>query len=412
MIKKLYARFPFLTPHYKIERFGVSVTALLILMCVVCGSIMVKHNTEISHMVGNQVQYTENGTTSKTGHAFTVDGVYNSTDGTQCFLLLHFDDMSSMSRSASDYQMFLTGSSYNLGKTDLLSNPQGSIYVFGSSGYMGLYLTDQAGFQSQILKLTLRCKEELADGKEVDVSKYSDVSYTTYDQADIYFNPGGSDKNVIAFLDDGNMDVITMYYQMVIAGKEQTLRDTMNAQLETMQTKLALITEYENRLDDDEIVWTSNVSPEIKNDKVTYDEEKELYYLDTAYTCPQGLNFDWQDKTVQDGYLKSLTSSTYTSFYKQKQAEVSSTPSYSRLTWYMNDGSEFDYNGYTLGSAQTNIKNDIDACILAWQEYYSAKNVYQTGLFEFLELENDLSESWSKYTVVTTIDDESLLRTY
>ena len=412
MIKKLYAKFPFLTPHYKIERFGVTVMSLLVLMCVVCGSILVKHNTEVSNMVGNQVQYTTSGTTSKTGHEFSVDGVYSSSDGTQCFILLNFSDMSSMSRNASDYQMFLTGSSYNMGKTDLLCSPQGSIYVFGSSGYMGLYLTDQAGFQSQILKLTLRCKEELSDGVEVDVSQYSDESYIKYDQADIYFNPGGSDKYVMDFLETGDMDVINMYYQMVIYWQEQDLRYELNQQLEDMQTKLALIDEYESRLDDDEILWSSNVSQEIKSDVVIYDEEKELYYLDTPYTCPKGLNFDWQDKTVQDGFLSSLTSSTYTSFWKQKQAEIEEVPTYSKLTWYMNDGSEFDYGAYTLSSAQTNIKNDIDSCIAAWQDYYLAKSTYQQKLFDFLTLENSLNENWSKYTVTTTLEDETLLRIY
>ena len=137
-----------------------------------------------------------------------------------------------------------------------------------------------------------------------------------------------------------------------------------------------------------------------------------MYYLDTSYTCPKGLNFDWQDKTVQDGFLSSLTSSTYTSFWKQKQAEIEEVPTYSKLTWYMNDGSEFDYGAYTLSSAQTNIKNDIDSCIAAWQDYYLAKSTYQQKLFDFLTLENSLNENWSKYTVTTTLEDETLLRVY
>lgn len=412
MLKKLYAKFPFLSPHYKIERFGVSVAAILVLMMVVCVSIFGKHNSEISNFVGNQVRYTESGTTSKTGHAYTVENIFSDSSGTQCFLLLKWSDMSTMSRNASDYQMFLTGSSYNVRQTKLQCSPNGSIYVFGSTGYMGLYLVDTNGFPNQIIKLTLRCNEELVTGGTVDTSIYSDDSYRNHDQADIYFNPGGSDKTVMEFLNDGDMEVTNMYYQMVVHDKEQELRDDLNSQLEAMQAEIGIMHSYEKRLDDDEIVWNTMVAEEIMNDEVTYSDDTGMYYLNTDYVCPKGLDFVWQDTSVWTGYLSGLTDSTYSAFYKQKQAEEDDVPSYTKLTWYKVDGSEFDYNSYTLNTLDTSIKNDIDSCVAVWQEYYTMKNKYQQGLMDLIALEASLHDDWSRYTVITTLDNEKLLLTY
>lgn len=411
MLKKLYAKFPFLTSHYAIERFGVSITTLLVCMTIICSSILVKHSHEVNNMVGSNVQYTTAGTTSKTGHEFNVTGVYSDSVGKQCFILLYFQDMSTMSRNASDYQMFLTGSSYDMKKKDLLCNPQGSIYVFGSSGFIGLYLNDEAGFQSQILKLTLRCKSELADAN-VDIEKYADESYINFDQADIYFNPGAADKDVKQFLEDGNMDVRDMYYQTVVSYNEADERAVLNELLSGMETELALIDEYKARLDDDEIVWSANESAFIKGDAVTYDEETENYKFNTSHVCAAGVDFNWQDGTVYDGYLSKLTSSTYTSFCKQKESETEQVPAYGKCVWYMNDGSEFDYNSYTLSSSDKGIKADIDSLIGAWQSYYQSKVVYEQELFNLLNLENGLNEDWKKYTVTTTLDDETLLRLY
>lgn len=411
MFKKLYTKFPFLSPHYKMERFIVSTTSLLLCLLLVTGVIVMKHKNDVKSMMTGRTQYTEDIITSKTGHTGQVIGVYNNQDSTKCFVLMKWDSMDTMSRKVADYQLYLTGSNINMGKTKLQSNPEASLYIFGSTGYMGVYLIDANGFANQIEKLTIRCNQELTATIQ-DLSAIGDDSYKVYDMADIYFNPGGSDKIVMDFL-DGDMNTKDMYYAMLMKAQEDTLRANLNDKLQTLQTDLSLCSEYERRLDEDGIKWSDTKDRQIKNDSVTaYKDDETLLSLNTSYTCAGGLNFEWQDGNIYDGYLDDLTDLSFGAFVEKAQNAIVEKPNYAQAVWYKKDGSVFEYDSKTLSSVNASINGDIQNCMNSWVTYYEHKTDYQKLLLDLVVLEHNLDEDWSIYDVETSLQDGTLMTIY
>lgn len=410
MIKRIQEKIPFFSPHYKIERFLISVIMLFTMMVLTFFSSLAKYNKEIRMQITGKTQYSTNVTTSRTGHTGAVEGVYSNSDSTKCFILLKWDDVDTISRKASDYSLFLTGSNSSMGKTVLADAPSSSIYMFGSTGYMGIFLVDATGFTNQIQKLTIRFNQELTSVTQ-DMSHVSDDSYKEFDMADIYFNPGGSDKIVMNFLNSESITTDLMYYDMVVKDKEDIIREDLNKQLENLQTDLSLVNEYESRLDADEIKWSDTKNQDIVGDTIEMDEETKLYHLDTTHTIGY-LDFDWQSGNVHDGYLDDLTTMSFTNYVKSLQSIAQTKSSYTDVVWYKTDGSVFEYDSSTLSSLNAAINTDINNCVTAWTTYYQNKMTYQNRLLDLLTLEHSLNEDWSIYEMVTSLDNESLMTLY
>ena len=91
-------------------------------------------------MLASRAVYTTDATFSRTNQTSKVVGVFTNSDKTRGMVLIKFADGVNISSSASDYKVFTTASNLKKGKEDLASKPAGSIYVFGTSGYIGLYL--------------------------------------------------------------------------------------------------------------------------------------------------------------------------------------------------------------------------------------------------------------------------------
>ena len=157
MLDKLKHHFRWLvSPHYKMERFGVTVLSLTLCMAVLMGSIL-KHKADMDkETLGNNVIYTNEFTMSLSQNKAQVVDIFSNQAQTKCFILLRFPDMSKVVTDASQYRIFLTGSDMSARQNTPLCNPTATIYMFGVTGYMGIYLVDMAGFQSQILDLVLR----------------------------------------------------------------------------------------------------------------------------------------------------------------------------------------------------------------------------------------------------------------
>ena len=176
--------------HYAIERFGVLFLTLVFCMGLLVTSIFGKQMEYNSQALSGNAIYTRSFKMSQTQTAGSVLGVYTNEAHTKCLVLLKFADMSLLPVQADEYTMFLTGSGKEGTRNELKCSPSGMFYLFGSTGYAGIYLQDVNGFESQILMLYLRATSNFTG--QTAVGNYTDKTFETYNQAAIYFNPGGS----------------------------------------------------------------------------------------------------------------------------------------------------------------------------------------------------------------------------
>ena len=393
--------------HYKMERFGISFAALCLAMIVVMGTIVHKHGMDMREVLGTQVMYTTAFTMSRSHATGTVQSVHVSEDGTQCLLMLHWDDMTNVATDAEDYQLFLTGSNLSQDYTDLLCEPVGRIYMFGNSGYMAVYLVDVNGFQSQILDLVIRSNNDfLAEGGAIADTR-GDGSFLNYDQARIYFNPGGESRTTADCLEDGGMDAFGIYDAVVTQPEEASIREQLDAQLLAMHQAQAQIEEAEDLVEMYDIQLPMTPEP-IRGDTVTGSEE-EGYELNAASVLPGGYDYDWRNGSVREGYLDGILAVSGENSYSQlaaaKAAEVSASRNFSSyissITWYYADGEEFVPSSSTDASTGAALaSNAVSQLTTAWTNFYNAKYNYQvTFLGELLALEVEAQEMTAHYTV-------------
>lgn len=411
--------------HYRIERFAVLFIVITTLLILLFLSINIKHKQETKGVLSTQALYTKNFTMSLTGARGTVENVFTNTDRTKAFVLFKFDDPSKISTQADSYKLFLTGSSYTMDKTDLHIKPSGSIYLFGSTGYMGVYLVESRGFDAQILDLVVRGTTPISgDGNQAKTEE-TDGSFSKYDQMRVYFNPGATDAIVADILNsDNELKVSDMYEAFITQPEESIMRDELRVQLDTLKLDLDRISEYKERLK------TAGIQiPEaplvIRDDFYTIDDnntenkDDDIINLSTNHIVQGGVDFNWYDGSIRSGYLKHLTTdSDYSAFLAKRLADSQATPcgdpkicyepfSVTKIEWRRSDGSLFtaNINSSVITSSDKAIAADISNLQAAWQTYYSDKKAYQTeGLFSLLKLEADVKASDSNFTVNTNQD--------
>lgn len=425
-----------LGPHYAIERFGVIFLTLFSCMVILLATIVTNKIRNDHQRLSDNAIYTQSFATSKTNVSGSVVGVYTNEARTKAFLLLRFEDMSKLPLDAKDYMMFLTARTPSQNKATLTSNPKGGIYVFGSTGYMGLYFVDSNGFEPQILDVVIRSLKDLSTDEELNLSdSLGDGSFAQYDQCRIYFNPGAAGATYAEFLEQDEMTVFDIYEECVTRKNEQSIRNTLEDDLETMRSQQTLITEYTNRLeslygmaapvtpsqiagdtitaknlDGEDLTWSSELNSWVDSENLTYDEGEYYLYLNTDYVVPGGYDFVWQDGSVREGYLDALTGGTdWTTFFDQKRQEANSNAeSFSTsMAWYYQNGVEFVYDASSSDDTTAAIHTEIERLTAAWSTYYETKLAYQrTHLANLLTLERNAREVERNYT--TNYDDDVL----
>lgn len=388
--------------HHKMERFGVLFFCLILAFGVLLTTIWIKKTEDDKVTLGTQVMYTSEFTSSKSGLSGSVQSIYCSDDRTKVFLLLRFNDINSMSLDAKNYRLFLSGSDLNKEYKPLLSTPSGGIYMFGSTGYMGIYLVESRGFPEQIQRLIVRNLSEFGS-VETDY-EFKDSSFEKYDQFTVYFNPGGADYTTIPSLNEGDMDVFSLYADAVTSKSEAAIRETLDESLSSMQTQLALIEEYEQRLYRDEVAVPDAPDP-IRGDEITVDEDGNLS-LDTDFVVAGGYDFDWRSGSIKEGYLDDLTNGkTAVQFLTEKQSEGFTEMSVARLAWYDLDGNLIDTTSTGNLGFMATIQNDIQTLTEAWNAYFQMKQEYQrTQLESLLMLELNSQDVQNNATLNTAED--------
>lgn len=420
--------------HYAIERFGVMFLSLVICMGLLVSSIVMK-KVEYDHraLSGNAI-YTRSFSMSQSGTAGQVTGIYTNYDHTRVLILLSFENMNTLSTDANDYTLILSGATTSGAYDEIESHPSAMIYTFGTTGNMAVYLQDVNGFPSQLLQMYLRSNVNLTGDQT------GSDSFNRYNQALIFFNPGGSYATHADFLEQSNWDMFDMIEEVMTRSDERALRLVLADDLQQMAKQQILIQTYSDRLAElgvvvpetpvqirDEVYCVPKEDPSQRLHYITtygggwvtedetkgYADSDVVFYLDSDYVVPGGFDFNWQDGRILTGYLESLTGSTQVSQWAAyisdqsdpKREDGSNIPSFEtsmgQLQWYLTDGTLVNLNKNTVSTQrERDIVSAVDALTDAWRSYYTLKTTYEcTHLLQLLQLEADGRNAIDSYTV-------------
>lgn len=438
----------FFGSHHAIERFGVIFMSLAMCMILLLISIFTVKIKADRKTLSGQTIYTGSFSTTLTGDTGNVRGLYVNEDKTKCFVLLKFDSMENLPTDASEYKIYMTGADMNMGKTDLSYYPDAGLYIFGSTGYMGLYLYSEGGFPSQIVALTLQSQNNYAGAGVADAGDGN--ADTQFNQVRLFVNPGGEFATHGDFLDKKDFDIRLAYIEMIMRDSEKAARTELRNSLLQMRDQQLLMTEYENRLlksdillpdvpkeiasdkiyaicpnDEDEtkLVWDTQYSVWVNPDDESeqYNDDQVHLYLDTNYVVPGGYAFTWQNISIEDGFLKGLTGSDSLTdwddyFDKISMTEDADTFDADSVTWYYTTGREFKNTSAEedsgLSTRQADIAKNIKKLTEAWSTYYELKTNYQkVQLLDLLHVESTLADVLDMYSVNMN-ENEDLLYYY
>lgn len=345
-------------------------------------------------MLASRAVYTTDATFSRTNQTSKVVGVFTNSDKTRGMVLIKFADGVNISSSASDYKVFTTASNLKKGKEDLASKPAGSIYVFGTSGYIGLYFVDNGGFNSQIFKSTIRMEKEFksVDDKQIVKEQLPGESYSEYDQADFYYNLGATQATKLETLDNPDFSIQDFYVEAVGSKLNTDLRKKITDNLNTMSKTMLQIRELKSRLESTAIDGVGLVVPdlpkEISSDSFSGSGDDILYT--TNYVYPGGLNFNWKDIDLKKGYFKSINNKsinpddlTLSKFLVRLRDQQNKSDVVKKFEhqWVMSDGSKFEDFVRTIGldnSGVESMSSNVTTYTTLMDTYMETKYNYQT----------------------------------
>lgn len=410
-----------LGPHYRMERFSLLFCVMVVGILVTTVSCFVAHVQTQNTTLGEQAIYSTEFETSKTGVSGKVIDVYSSEDKAKTLLLLKFDDTKVVSTNADNYQMFLTGASVEQNKQTLDGVPSGSIYMFGNTGYMGIYLVNKDGFGPQILDLVVRCNSELQTNASEDVDEeVEDKSFVDYDQFRVYFNPGASKAKHLDCLDGSKAPSIKDFYnEAVITPQEDEIHAQLETQVNNMRVSLNQIHEYEERLETEGVTVPAEPSV-IAGDKVITNDDGSYTYK-PATVLPGGYDLDWQHTSVVDGFIKGLIKKTdspnmtvdqyFAMMTREANADASGNQlDTNNIEWQLNDGTLISSLSGGKSSRYTKYMEMCNDLTNAWRTYYNQKVDYQHEMLgSLLDLEVSKDSILTSSSVNTS---ENVLQCY
>lgn len=417
MLKKLSDK------HYAIERFGLFVSVLIIALVM---SLVSGYTTKLksdARGLNDISLYQDRYIYSKSGSEGDIVGVYTNDDKSKLFMMLKAKNPEQLTQDANNYNMYMGAKGRG---NDLANLPVGSIYVYGDTGYMGVYLDNGVPFEKQVSELIIRNNVEITDTR-YDVNVDPDPSFKNFDQAQITFNPGARTIKKLRSLNGDNFDPMRAYHTLVFTPKEKELRAQLDADLRDLYLDFSTIMEYRNRLSLLDINDYSVVMPatpvQIKGDGIKVDEEEKgksngndiKYIFEPEYVFNGGYDFNFRKGSIATGYIDKLKESNETDleFLLRKRAEAKNNPDDAILKdveWYLSNGEKLDQ--YLSDQQGLSSTEQVNAAIRnlenSWSKYIADKKKYQVDdLGALLDLEMEYKGIGDNYTVNT---DENVLQ--
>lgn len=420
--------------HLRYERFlRTFVISFIFLMASLIYCLRVDQ-VKARELFSNKALYTADFSSSKTSTGGDVVGLYGNKDRTRAFLLLKFQDPSLISADSSKYSMYMTPTAVRKNSQKFDNDVLAGVYVFGNSGYVGLYMVNSGGFDKQILDLTLRLNSELSAQKDENVNMVADdASYRKFDQILLRINPGAKNVTEIATLNSKNTpDVMKLYNEIISLKRESDVKVEMADALDEMRLSLNKINEFGDRLDNIDNVEVPKLNKYIygdviskkKSDKKIKDNyiilsetdvdkkeklrnlQKVKYNYKFNNTFEGGYEIDWQKNSItnhsfiEDSMKKDdvtdLNSDQYFAYKKDKQLVDNNDGKNmsaidSDYEWTLKDGTNIsDLNISETSSRYESIMSDINNYTDACTNYLMLKRKYQTELSQkLLSIEAD-----------------------
>lgn len=273
-----------LGPHNTMERF----CATFIVFVIVLGLITVSathQKIQNSKIILTEQAIYGNGETmfSLTQDVVNIDGLWTNESHTKAFILIHLPGgMTNLSTQASDYQMLMTCVT-----EPMQGSPSGSIYVFGSTGYIGLGFADAAGFEPAAYKITLRNLSYMSEGN-AEAAKAAhdgrDGSYAYRNEATIVANFAASGAKTANFYSKPDYTATDIYNELVQSNLINEKIEECDNILVDINKSMRKANEYARRLEDAGISMEGNLPAEIFGDSISIEESLDIpRYFDANY---------------------------------------------------------------------------------------------------------------------------------
>ncbi len=231
--------------HYRMERFTIFFFTLLSSILLFVGLGWNSERIRMNDLVGTKAVYSESLTFSLSGVSGTIEDVYRNSEGTRAYVLVNMSDLSGVSLDTNDYELFLTG--FNKG---LSQDPASSMFLFSTSGYLGIEFYDERGLANEIYDVTIRNNSEVTKRKELtdkQLAELEDASYGEFDQANFYVNVGAEEVVVMDVL-DRELDPVQLYYALVGRYDEDEVFEEIDTKVDELNQLLVEYDEYNKRL--------------------------------------------------------------------------------------------------------------------------------------------------------------------
>lgn len=403
--------------HFKLQIFGMMVFTVILIFVVNLISIKITYEKKLNNYLSSTSKYTSSFQMSLSGVKGTVSKVYVDNSKTQCFILAKLVSTSSLTMVANNYQMFVTNVNYggsNAGTPD--ENFTGEIYMFGSTGLIGLYLKSDVPFENTMKQLTLRSYTKYTS----NTSPYFRTTSTDakYDQCHIFFNPGATGTQTIDFLENHvqgtDFDLSGVYRQVNSVNKEKEIRNNILQFYDDLIAVMNKIMEYQNRLENAYNVDVPELPKYIKGD---YFDDIPIYDAEgvqigsyrkyiPATIVPGGTEYDWYNGNILDGYFKLVPNTTKMTvrdyiYALNTDAGTRRIPEMKSDEWYYKDGTEVRLKSdVTTTSLELEVVNNIKLYEKQLDKYIELKKAYQTEyLTDLLLLEANSATVGQIYSV-------------
>lgn len=402
--------------HFKLQMFGVAFFVTISVFLANLFSIKIVYDNGVEQYMTSTVKFTANFQMSLSGVKGTIDNIFVDRSKTQCFVLATLADDSVLTMDAGQYQMFITNTTPDGVSNGAPREPMtGEIYMFGTTGRIGMYFKSAIPFDNRMKKITLRSyKKYTANTKPYFMTIASDAQY---DQCHIYFNPGGSSAQTIEFLEKhavgSDFKMSEIYRQITTVGEYEKVREALEKCQNDIISLYGRMREYKNRLTTnyglklpDMPDWIEGdkfetVETKDKNDNVTETRQRFV----PATILPGGTDYDWYRGTVNDGYYHlipdkgDMTMREYLiKLAADKKARKVSGAEFK--TWYYEDGSEVVFAEKYATKYETEMQTTMKEYQQLFNDYLTLKSKYQTELLpSFIEMELESETIGQAYTV-------------
>lgn len=373
--------------HSHMDRFVWSFIVIMAMFVGITGWSLYCNIKDLNKTLSESAIYTKQGSFSKSENAYTIEHVYTSSDKKKTFVVLKFKDISTVSTNASDYHLYITARNADNQRTSLSGTPSASFYMFGNTGYAGIYIVNEQGFSNQIYDVVLRSNSALVGDEAEYRGSEKDVSFQKYDQTRILFNPAGASAESLDVLDatsDPTAD--KLYRRAIISSMESKAHEKLSEDLDKLKSDLDLIDEYRARLVTDNIK-VPDLPDDIKGDRVEGEGEDKRLITNTVPT--NGWHLDWQHTSILDkGFLDDLIAKSddptqsidkYLTIHSTLGTSTSANI-VNQYKWTLEDGTEISKMSSSASQDRsTQLQNDISDYTSAVSTYINDKCTYLTS---------------------------------